>query len=280
VILDTNDLADQSDLSADICIVGAGAAGIAMALQFVDSPLQVLVLESGGMKAEQQSQALYEGTVADQRLHTLPHHYRERRFGGTTTNWGGRCMPLDPIDFEARDYVPHSGWPITRETVDPFYPQANALLEAGEFDYSAASSFRKPLRPVIRDFRSDDFSLDGLERFSCPTDLGTRYGDVLKRATNIRVLLHANVAAIDLGEDGRRVESLTVRTLAGRTVTVRARRIVLAAGGLEVTRLLLANPGRRAGGPGIGNRHDLVGRYYMCHLAGTIGALRVANPLR
>jgi choline dehydrogenase-like flavoprotein len=278
VFLDTNDLQDQSEVSADICIVGGGAAGIAMALQFVDSPLQVLVLESGSLKIEKETQALYQGTVADEKLHTLPIHYRERRFGGTTTNWGGRCMPLDPIDFEVRDYVPHSGWPITRETLDPFYPKANALMEAGEFDYSAASSFKKALRPVIRDFKSDDFNLDGLERFSCPTNLGTRYGDVLRNAPNIRVLFHANLTAIDLGEDGRRVEALTVRSLAGRTLTIKARRVVLATGGLEVTRIMLANAGRRSGGPGIGNRYDLVGRHYMCHLAGTIGALKVKDP--
>ena len=280
MFLDVNELDDESVLSADLCIVGAGAAGIAMALQFIGTPIQVLLLESGGMTVEKETQRLYEGSVADERLHTLPHHYRERRFGGTTTNWGGRCMPLDPIDFTERDYVPNSGWPIDRSTLDPFYPKANALLEAGEFNYSALASFARPLRPVIGGFVSDDFSLDGLERFSCPTDLGLRHRQRLAAAPNVRVVLHANLTAIDLTDAGGSVRALQVRSLSGRRVEVTARHVVLATGGLEVTRMLLANAAGSAGGLGIGNQHGLVGRYYMCHLAGTIGALNVRDPHR
>lgn len=278
MFIDLNDLEEGATLDADVCIVGAGAAGIATALEFIGSPMQVLVLESGGMKAEKATQSLYEGSVADEHLHTLPHRYRERRFGGTTTNWGGRCMPLDPIDFEKRDYMPHSGWPIDRSALDEFYPKANALLEAGEFNYSAKASFKKPLRPVINNFQSDDFTLDGLERFSCPTNLGTRHHDKLEAAKNIRVLLHANLTAIDLTESGGHVTGLQVRSLTGRSVTVRPKQVVLATGGLETTRILLASAAGPKGGPGIGNRNDLVGRFYMCHLAGTIGALKVKEP--
>jgi choline dehydrogenase-like flavoprotein len=174
MILDANNLPDDGTLRADVCIVGAGAAGISMALQFLGSGIEVLLLESGALEDEPDTQALYAGAVADEQLHSPPDRYRQRRFGGTTTVWGGRCMPFDPIDFEARDYVPHSGWPLMREALLPYYPLANRLCEAGDFSYTAAATFRDGGRPMIEGFDGAYFSSDTLERFSCPTDFGVR----------------------------------------------------------------------------------------------------------
>ena len=276
MILDADDLPDDQLLRADICIVGAGAAGISMALQFLGSGIEVLLLESGALQEEPDTQALYAGSVVNELLHSPPDRYRQRRFGGTTTIWGGRCIPFDPIDFEERDYVAHSGWPLTREAVMSYYPAANRLCEAGEFSYTAAAAFPDGGRPMIEGFESAIFSSDTLERFSCPTDFGARYGQRLRSAPNISVVMHANVTAIRLQADGERVASLEVRSLGGKRLQARAAHYVLAAGGLEVARLLLAS--RDVQAPGIGNRHDVVGRYYMCHLAGTIGALKVLKP--
>jgi choline dehydrogenase-like flavoprotein len=130
---------------------------------------------------------------------------------------------------------------------------------------------------MMAGFTSTHFSTDSLERFSCPTDFGRRYAHKLREADNVRVVLHANVTAIRLDAAGTHVESLEVRTLAGGRLGVRARHVVLAAGGLEVARLLLASRDRHP--RGIGNAYDAVGRYYMCHLAGTIGTLRFNGPL-
>ena len=152
-----------------------------MALQFLDTKFQVLVLESGGLEAEPESQALYEGTVADEKLHSPPDRYRERRFGGTTTIWGGRCMPFDEIDFEPRNYIPNSGWPFGYESLAPYYPNANRLCEAGEFNYDARDALRGNDRPMIDGFEGKYFTSDTLERFSCPTDFGARYGHKLRK---------------------------------------------------------------------------------------------------
>lgn len=277
MILDANELPDGGRLSADLCIVGAGAAGISMALELANSSVDVLVLESGGLKPEKATQDLYAGAVADERLHSPPDRYRQRRFGGTTTIWGGRCMPLDSIDFEYRDFMPNSGWPIDRDSLMPFYPKANRLCEAGDFSYTLAEAFQRPLRPMIEGFESPHFTTDTLERFSCPTDFGCRYRSRLRDARNVRVLLHGNVTLIQLDPAGGRVQSLTVRTLSGKTMQARAKQFVLATGGLEIARLLLAS--RDVQTHGVGNDHDVVGRYYMCHLAGTIGALTIDRPL-
>jgi choline dehydrogenase-like flavoprotein len=275
MIDDALELNDGETLSADVCIVGAGAAGITLARELVQSRLSVLLLESGGLRGEDATQRLYEGAVVDEHLHSAPDRYRQRRFGGSTTIWGGRCVPFDPIDFESRDYVAHSGWPINLEALRPYYSRANRLCEAGAFEYRIEDAFRRPLRPMIDGFQSEHFSTDTLERFSCPTDFGVRYLSALRKASNVRVVLHANLTQIHFQEGARTVDHLGVRTLTGKRFTVRAGEVILAMGGLEIPRLLLAN--REAWPEGIGNRHDLVGRYYMCHIAGTIGTLR---PIR
>jgi choline dehydrogenase-like flavoprotein len=277
LILDTHHITDDQLFEAGICIVGAGAAGITLCRTLIGSGIDVLLLESGGLQAESATQDLYAGSVVDERLHSPPDRYRQRRFGGTTTIWGGRCMPFDEIDFEKRDYIPDSGWPFTREALLPHYPEANRLCEAGAFEYRAGEAFGRPLQPMLRGFDDRHFSIDTLERFSCPTDFGRRYAHKLQAADNIRVLLHANVTAVELDATGESVAQLAVRSLEGKTFMVRARRYVLASGGLEVARLLLAS--RNVQSAGIGNSHDLVGRYYMCHVAGTIGRIQIAGPL-
>ena len=164
MIYDAQDAEEGELPPADICIVGAGAAGIAMALQFLNSRVDILILESGGLAPEPRTQALYQGTVTDARLHSPPDRYRERRFGGTTTIWGGRCMPFNPIDFEPRPYVPDSGWPITYDSVAAFYPGANRLCEAGEFVYDAGAALPGLDRPMVEGFEGEYFSSDTLER--------------------------------------------------------------------------------------------------------------------
>jgi choline dehydrogenase-like flavoprotein len=278
MIDDASELGDGASLDTDVCIVGAGAAGITLALELAGSRLGVLLVESGGIEAEEAVQKLYEGHVADERMHSEPHRYRQRRFGGSTTIWGGRCVPLDAIDFEQRDYLSSSGWPIDLATLQPFYPRANQICEAGEFQYSAAKAFDRPLRPMIDGLCSEHFSTDTLERFSCPTDFGARYAHKLRAASNVRVLLHANLTNLNFHPNGAALESVSLQTLDRKRITVRCRQVVMAAGGLEVVRLLLANTDKWPNG--VGNQHDVVGRYYMCHIAGTIGTLKQPGPDR
>lgn len=277
MIIDANDLPETKELSADICIVGAGAVGISMALDLIGSGLDVLVLEAGGFGREPETQALYAGSVADAAMHSPPDTYRERRLGGSTTTWGGRSMPFDPVDFEKRDHIAHSGWPIDRSDLDPFFPAANRLSEAGQFAYTIGAAFDHPRKPMIEGFESTNFTTHTLERFSCPTDFGRRYRHKLEAAANVRLVLHANVTGIALDSLGGRADRLNVATLGGRRFSVTAGHFVLANGGLEATRLLLASNDVHA--KGIGNHHDLVGRYYMCHVAGTIGAIQFNRPV-
>lgn len=264
-------------LQADVCIVGSGAAGVSMALALMGKGLKVLLMEGGKAEDDAAHQALYEGEVADERMHSPTDKYRQRRLGGSTAIWGGRCMPFDPIDFEARPWVPHSGWPISHADLAPYFPQANHYLEAGVYEYDAARAFPPGTPPMFKGFDSAVVRTSGLERFSCPTNMGTRYRDRIRVAPDITMMLEANCVGLRLREDGRWLERADFATLSGKRFSVKARAVVLATGGLETPRLLLASNDVQRNG--IGNAHDVVGRYYMCHIAGNVGTLTVNKPL-
>jgi choline dehydrogenase-like flavoprotein len=274
-IIDADSVPPGSRVTADVCIVGSGAAGIPMALTLAERGMTVVLLESGYMHEHRRTQALYAGEVADEKMHSPSDRYRQRRFGGSTPIWGGRCVPFDAIDFEQRSYVPDSGWPISYADLAPHYPLANEWAEAGRFVYDADELFGAGVKPMIQGFSSPLVCTNSLERFSCPTNFGLRYLARLRRAPQLRVMLGANCTGIRLQTGGRAVSHLDVATLAGNKFQIVADAHVLAAGGLETARLLLAS--RDVAANGIGNDHDVVGRYYQCHIAGSVGLLTVAG---
>jgi choline dehydrogenase-like flavoprotein len=253
---------DQGTLiEGDLCIIGAGAAGISMALEWMHSNRKVILLEGGGFNVEAQMQALYHGESIDRPYYPLRSavlHY----FGGTTGHWAGYCSPFDPIDFEQRDWVPHSGWPITRRDLDPFYARANKNLELGPYEYDAA--YWEQQDPEVR-----RLPLDGqvfypkMWQFSPPTRMGNVYRDPIVKASNVHLYTYANAVEIVPNADMTAIESLRTKTIDGKEHRVRARHYVLACGAIHTARLMLASNSRAT--QGIGNAHDLVGRFFMEH---------------
>ena len=239
MILDARRDALPQELQADIVIVGSGAAGIALARALIGRKRDVLLLEAGGETRDPAAQDFYRTDAVSPVTHHLGHEFRRRGWGGTTSLWGGRCIPLEPIDFETRDWVPHSGWPIGHGEVARFYPAALDVCEAGPPEFESGTQMIPGAGPEL--------VVDRIERFSLPTDFGKRYRGELAAAADVRVLTHAPVVAITTGEDGNQATGVEV-VIDGARRHVRARRVVLAAGGLESTRLLLAsNRVRRAG---------------------------------
>lgn len=276
MIQHADDIVRDAVVHANICIVGGGPAGITLALRLAATGKSILLLESGDQGPSDEAQALNVGEVVDEATHSPPDKYRQRCLGGGTSIWGGRCVPFDPIDFETRPWIDHSGWPIGYDEVEQYYPGANALCEAGEFEYDARLATKGGMRPVLRGFAPRHFDVNGIERFSCPTNFGQRYQSRLRNADNVRVLLRATVTRLRTARDGSRIESLDVHNSKDIGFSVRADHFVLAQGGMETPRLLLTSDDVHAGG--IGNANDLVGRYYMCHIAGTIGSLQINGP--
>lgn len=257
MILDGAELEAGHELTCEVCIVGAGPAGIAVALELGKRGHDVILLESGGRKFDAAAHDLNRGSVVDLDAHGPLEDYRRRRLGGATTAWGGRSAPFDAIDFEKRDFVPHSGWPIGLDELTPYYVRANALSECGDYDYTTRSLPGTP--PFIAGLKSaPELTMEHIYRFSPPTNFGARYEAELQSSSSIRVLLHATALALATNVERNEVERVEIRTGAGRTATIRAKRFVLAGGGLEVTRLLFLS--------GLGNDHDLLGRFYQCHV--------------
>lgn len=249
---------DDGDVATDVCIVGAGAAGISLASSLADSPLRCCVLESGGASfdADIQSLADLEKTGIDD-----GRTCRLRYFGGTTNHWGGWCAPLNAVDFATRPWVPDSGWPIVRRDLDPYYARAQAVCGLGAVDFSADA-----LGDETRDYPS--VMPRSMTRFyqvsTPPKRFGTAYGPALQTAGNVRVLLQANVTHLETDPaDPSTVAAARIRTLDGAEGRVRARHFVIACGGIENARLLLLSGDMEQGG--LGNANGRVGRYFMQH---------------
>jgi choline dehydrogenase-like flavoprotein len=270
MIVSADALGDALILRTDLCIVGAGPAGISLALQLAESGADILVLESGGRRPDAESQELCAGEVAEPATHPPANMFRRRGLGGSSSVWGGRCVPLDPIDFASRPWLDTpSGWPISYDILVPYWRAAHRRAQLGSYDYAAATAVPGGMRPMFPAFQPGAVSTGSIERFSPPTDFGKTYEGALRRHRRVRVVLHATCTCIVLHPGLRRVSHLSVARRCGAAMQVYARRFVLAAGGLETPRLLLASRAQMPGG--IGNAHGLVGRYYMCHLAGLFG---------
>lgn len=260
-------------IEADLVIVGAGAAGITLALALADTRLQVILVEAGGPRYSAAAQAFYAGEAVDPAAHSPVDMYRRRVFGGSTTLWGGRCIPFDPVDLEERPWMEHARWPFGHEEVAPHIPRAMDILEAGAPEFCAREALGGQA-PMVAGVIDEDVILDRIERFSRPTDFGKRYREQLERAPNIRLFVNAPITQIRLSEDG--TAAGIVFDAGGNAIAVDAPRVVIAAGGIETPRLLLA--GNSARPRGLGNEHDLVGRFYQCHLEGEVGRLRFLVP--
>ncbi len=273
MLIDTRELSPDSLIEADLIIVGGGIAGIAMAREFEQSGIDVCLLESGGEDPEPEVQDLYAGKA---RMHgagndslDIDDYLTSSRFrflGGSGNAWGGKCVPLDPADFTRRDWVPDSGWPLTRQELQPFYDRACDLFDICRFPLDSSVHWTDE-RPAA-DF--GDASLQSLPRCFTRCTGATRdntFGAFKAGATDsarTRVYLHANVRNIQLHKDGSTVESLEVATLDGRRFKARARCYVLATGGIENARLLLAS--NDTAPDGVGNDRGLVGRYFQGHV--------------
>jgi len=254
-----------ADVPSDVCVIGAGAAGITLARKLAALGHSVCLVESGGLDFEQATQDLYDGANLGMPYYDLKQS-RLRFFGGTVAIWGGRCALLDAIDFEHRTWVPHSGWPIGRTDLLPYYRAAHQHFEIGEFNYE--DDVWKALK--VDDPGFDPSQLDAkLWRFDEVADrfAAARLGSLLDNP-RLRILIHANVVKLQAGRDGSTIEHVDVRPLEGASLRLRARYYVLACGAIENARLLLvSNDVERSG---IGNRRDQVGRYFMEHPAGRI----------
>ena len=259
---DIRTLEDGSVIEGDLCIIGAGAAGISMAMEWIGRQEKVILLEGGGFEIEADVQALYQADIIGEDYFPIE-AARLHYFGGTTNHWAGFCSIMDPIDFERREWVPHSGWPISYDDVSPFYPRAQEILQLGPFEYDAAYWAAEHDENQLLPF-DDSVVWTKMWQFSPPVRFGRDYRDPVVNADNVHLFTHANVTQIEVNDSVSATTGLRVRTLEGKEFRIQARSYVLACGAIQNARLLLASNERAAAG--LGNSHDHVGRYFMEHI--------------
>lgn len=272
MLIDTRQVEDGTTIKTTVCVIGGGVAGIAMVRELDAHGIDCCLLESGGLEPDDETRDLYRGDSTG-----LPYVFadgcRSRYLGGSSNCWGGWCRPLDPWDFDRRDWIPFSGWPFGFEELAPYYARTHSLLKLGpdNFDpawWEAAIGSKDVRRIPLLSGRVRDT----ISQFSTPARFGKLYRGLLEHSKRIRVFLYANVLGIDTDQDGGKVTQVRARTLSGRNLILHAQQFVLAAGGIENPRLLLAS--NKTHPTGLGNAHDLVGRFFMDHPRLATGSVR------
>lgn len=258
---------------ADICIVGSGPAGLSIAKEFANTDLNVIVIESGGLTREQELNQLYEIESTGDPRYIVQDGIRCRIFGGTSHLWTGRCAPYDAIDFKTREWIPHSGWPFNNEELEPYMVRAGENLGLGPHCYDnslwAKLGTTPPRKPLNNEFLTPFFWQFSSSPTNAKTSVDFGRDLTIEHSDNITVLLHANVTHINTTPDGGQFESVTISTMEHKTGMVKAKQLVLACGGIENARLLLAS--NNVVKEGLGNHSDNVGRFLSDHLLFVLG---------
>lgn len=245
----------------DVCIIGSGPAGLTLAVSLLRQGLSVLVLESGGETEDPALADFYKGEVSAPHAETT--EYRRQRFGGTSHLWGGRCVPLDDHDLQARAHVPNSGWPLSANELRSHEAEAADLCDAGLPDFTVGS-LRAPLGELFKSVGALAPDLaERVERYSLPTDFGKKYHDELSTNPRATVVLCARVVNFKADASGEQIQALYVRLSHDRTpIELPVLRVVLCTGGIEAARLMLV---ARRDIPSWSRLDPSLGKYYACH---------------
>ncbi|MGI8633357.1 MAG: FAD-dependent oxidoreductase [Solirubrobacterales bacterium] len=272
MLIDARSLPAGEEVESDVCVVGAGPAGLTLAMQLAEAGVRVSVVEAGGLEKTKSSVRLASAESVGSTYYAV-RTTRVKVFGGTSDHWGKmRARPLDEIDFERRPGVPHSGWPFERSHLEPYYERAHPICELGPYTYDVKewteAGAPEPL-PVGGRATTFMFQLAETEGFR-------RHLSTVTSTDKIQVLLHSHAAELLTEPGADKVIGLRVLVDGGRGYTVAARHYVLAAGGLENPRLLLMSTEHTPAG--LGNGNDLVGRYFAEHLRLRTGQFEPTDP--
>lgn len=248
-----NDEFNQNGLY-DVCIVGAGVAGITIAIELSKKGKKVALFEGGGKEYSEKSQSIYKAKNTDSIYYGL-RYCRLRYLGGTSNHWTGRKMLLQPIDFKERNLFPLPGWPIKKEELDKYKNKAFSILGLDEDMLDD---------PEIAELSSSSTMRSvGLDVSVPPLRFGKKYYNELQNSKNIDLFLNANLTDIKLNNSFNHVSKLSIKNYKNHTYGFSGKQCILAMGAIENARLLL-NCNTQIP-KGIGNHSDLVGRCFMEH---------------
>lgn len=271
--IDGRNIVNDSEIHADLVIVGAGAAGFAIARSFINTRYKVVIIESGDHSYNAVTQSLYEIESIGHSLRSVSGYIsRNRYLGGSTNTWHGGCAPLNKIDFDSREWIANSGWPITRDELIPYYKGATEFLKLPDYNYFYTEKWHRLLKNPSVDFAADaDISPEVFLFSRKPLNARVAYSSLVKKSKNLQIYLNSNLTNIKTNHELTNVTGLNIRTFAGNRFLVKAKYYILACGGWENARLLLLS--RNNNELGLGNNHDMVGRYYNEHPKIMLGRL-------
>jgi choline dehydrogenase-like flavoprotein len=282
MLIDARRLSVDEVIETDVCIVGTGPAGLSLARELVGQDFRVCLLESGGLDLPDADTRSLAEVETDGEFVQVTADKRNRRFGGNSSYWsvnignsqqGLRHVPLDEVDFEKRDWLPYSGWPFDRNHLVPYYERAQEICKLGPFAYEAedwedANSLRLPFignRVTTRMFQ-----------FGPGAAIYQEIRNEVMRSRNITTYLHANAVELETDETASTVTRVRVACIQGNQFWVKAKLVILATGGVGSAHLLLLS--NKTQKTGLGNQHDLVGRFFMDHPLVDGGVFIPANP--
>jgi choline dehydrogenase-like flavoprotein len=245
----------------EVCVIGAGAAGVTLATDLARRGIRTLLLEAGGRKYEARSQNLYVGETGDELTYNGLYDGRFRILGGSTTQWAGQILEIDDFIFRDRPWVRGSGWPFAKSELVSYYKRAADQAGLAGAPRNAEEIWRllglqQPLfGPDLQSAFSD---------FSLKTNFAELYGGAIESDPNLTAYLHANACEFVVGDDGTTISGVSCRTFGGYQAIFRAGFIVLCAGGIESCRFLLQPNADGTVTPW--NRRGMVGRHFQDHL--------------
>ncbi|WP_442113949.1 FAD-dependent oxidoreductase [Pseudomonas sp. NUPR-001] len=249
--------------SYDVCIVGAGPAGITLALQLAQAGWQVVLIEGGGHEYSSHSQALYECESTG--IDMFPHETRLRYLGGTSNHWAGRCRPFEASDFAVPPPGELPGWPIDYAQIERYLPAAMAIVDL----------------PQGADFKAINVGLKGGEfdadRFllSPPTRFAQKYATALEQTPGLDVFINCNCVDLQFDEASGHLTGVLVSDYEQNREPLQASYFVLATGAIENARQLLNS--ESLADAGVIRKEGLVGGCFMEHLNIEMGTFILSN---
>ncbi|OMC20308.1 GMC oxidoreductase [Mycobacterium colombiense] len=267
------DFAPDMTIETDVAIVGAGPIGIATALELAATGVQVALIESGLERVDRAAQELSTfDSRQDDYFHSRSELTVRRQVGGTSALWGGRCVKFDPIDFEARPITAQAPWPIGHDDVEPYLQRACDWAACGRAAFNARDIPEIAHQDMIGGLPDEKVRTTDLERWALPTRFGREYRTALRDTSGLTLWTGLTCTEIVTAQAGDCVDHLVVKTLDGRRGRVVAADYIIATGGLEATRLLLASD--RHHPVGLGNAGGHLGRWYMAHVESRVARVQ------
>lgn len=265
-----NNLSDGIRTDWDVIVVGAGAVGLVTAVSLARAGLQVLLLETGS-RDPGAAQDLNEVGMTG-RPHMGALHGRARVVGGTTTLWGGQLAQFIPYDFESRPIVADPAWPISFDEVKTYYGDVANLLALDPAQLSDSS-----LLPASASAEGSGCEFF-LTRWLRESNLARWFADDLENRPNLLVAPLCHASELLCGNDASTITGVRVRDKRGSPLDFRGRRVVLACGTIEISRLLLITSRKNPGW--IWCRNPYIGAYFQDHLDLIIGKIHVNDKSR